>query len=121
MFDIYTYCHYSSTQPRLPTGSVIVWTKSLARYICISVHVVSKYICLLNPECTCVDKVACSMYVNESMDIVTTANAYSCFLICTYVSDIRILIVSIRECWYKWSSHLNMNKCHKRLDGGNCI
>jgi len=45
--DIYMYCHYSSTQPCLPTGSVIVWTKSRARYICISVDVVFKYTYIL--------------------------------------------------------------------------
>ena len=33
------------------TGSVIVWTKSRARYVYISVDVVSKYICLLNSAC----------------------------------------------------------------------
>jgi len=31
--DIYIYCHYSYTQLRLPTGSVIVWTKAYSIYI----------------------------------------------------------------------------------------
>jgi len=48
---IYICCHYSSTQLRLPTGSVIVWTKSLVRYIHISVDVFFKYFCLLNSAC----------------------------------------------------------------------
>ena len=48
---IITYCHSSSTQIRLPTGSVTVWTKLLARYTYISVDVVSKWTYLLNPAC----------------------------------------------------------------------
>jgi len=34
--NIYVYCHYSSNQFRLPTGSVIVWTKSRAQ--CMYLH-----------------------------------------------------------------------------------
>jgi len=41
----------SWTTPLAKTGSVIGWTKSRARYIYISVDVVSKYICLLNSAC----------------------------------------------------------------------
>jgi len=50
-----------------------------------------------------VDEVGCSMYVYESMDIVSTIYTYCCCLICVYVSDIHIYILTIRECWYKWS------------------
>jgi len=39
------YCHYSSTQLCLPAGSVIVWTKSCARYI----HIATIY--QLNSAC----------------------------------------------------------------------
>jgi len=48
-----------------------------------------------------VDEVACSMYVSTSMDIVTTVHTYCSYLICVYVFDIHIYIVTIRECWYK--------------------
>jgi len=74
---IYTYCHYLFTQLRLPAGSVIVRTKSLtkscARYIHMSVDVVSKNVYILQPfvystplecwKCTCEDEVACSMCI----------------------------------------------------------
>jgi len=85
-----------------------VWTKSLFdTYIgVLYIYILPLFVYptpLAYRECTCVDKVACSMYVYESMDIVATINTYSCYLICIYVSDIHILIVSIRECWYKWS------------------
>jgi len=41
-------CHYLSTQPHWPTGSVIEWMKSRARYIYIPVDVVFKYIYILH-------------------------------------------------------------------------
>ena len=85
MCDIYLYCHYSSTQPRLPTGSVIVWTKSRARYVYVSVDVVSRNIYVLQIfvystplacwECACVDEVACPC-IYTSMNIVATAYTY---------------------------------------------
>ena len=38
--SIYISCHYSSSQLRLPAGSVLVWTKSRARYIHTSIDIV---------------------------------------------------------------------------------
>ena len=75
VFDIYIHWHYdSSTQPCWPTGSVSVWTKLRARYVHISVDVVSKYIYILQLfvystplacwECACVDKIACPCTYN---------------------------------------------------------
>ena len=50
---VYIYCHYLSTPRRLPTGGVLVWTKSLFdTYICvwyIYIHIVT--ICLPNSAC----------------------------------------------------------------------
>jgi len=75
--DIYIYFHYSSTQLRLPTGSVIVWTK-------------------LSVQC---------MHMHLWMDIVATVYTYCCYLIYIYVSaaGIHIYVVTIREYLYKWS------------------
>jgi len=39
--SIYISCHYSSSQLRLPAGSVLVWTKSRARYIHTSIDIVN--------------------------------------------------------------------------------
>jgi len=43
--SINAYCHYLSTQVRMPTGSVLVWTKSLIdTYICVwYIYILSTY------------------------------------------------------------------------------
>jgi len=87
--SIYTYCHYLSTQLRLSTGSVLVLIKSLFdTYTCVWYSYILSMYChyffstrLANRECCCVDKVACSMYVYASMDIVATVYTYCCYLI----------------------------------------
>ena len=48
---IYFNCHYSFTQLRLPSGSVIVWMKSRSWYIYMSIDVVSVYLCILAQVC----------------------------------------------------------------------
>jgi len=53
------------------------------------------------------------------MDIVATVYTYCRYLIYTYVSDIHIHIVTIRE-FFKNGLKI-MSKCHKRRDGWNCI
>jgi len=106
--DIYIYCH---------TLSIFVYSTPLADKECACVAKVAiwyvymwliyMYIATIrlpnsacqNWECNCVDEVACSMYVHESMDIVATVYTYCCYLKYVHVSDIHIYIVTIRHCW----------------------
>jgi len=73
-FSLYIYsCRcclwvYSSTQLRLPTGSVLVWTKSLFdTYICVwYIYILPLFVYptpLAYWECDGVDEVACSIYI----------------------------------------------------------
>jgi len=84
--------------PLAKTGSVIVWTKSLVRYIHISVDVVFKYICLLNSACR---QGACLC-------------GQSRYLIRIYVSDIYIY------CHYS-SAQLCLPKLGVCVCGRSCV
>jgi len=116
------YYYYSSTQLCLPAGSVIVCDSvdevARARYIHMSIDVVSMYLCMLalvclkymytcilplvvcstplvDRECPCVDEVACSIHIEMSIDIF--------MYICTLASELHMCIATIRllnsACW----------------------
>jgi len=85
---IFIYCHSSSTQLRLPTGSVLVWTNSLFdTYICVwYIYILPLYVYptpLAYWECNCVDAVAFSIYIHFIWYV------YMC-LIYIYIATIRL-------------------------------
>ena len=92
--SIFIYCHYSSTQLRLPTGSVLVWMKSpLHTYICVwYIYILPLFVHptpLAYWECNCVDESLLDIYIYYLIYILF--DTYICVWY-IYIAPIRLLI-----------------------------